>query len=178
MEGVFMLRLLSLVLILSAAPAWASSGFVVETTPTQGPTISPRGQAPAALVSFPRCPNRTTNRADLAQKMIEQILKIQSPWNNRLSSDRDNAFTLKQNRNELQVIARVDGTDYDVAASMCQDTDGIRVKLVATGFLKIQQTNYIKVRPMNAHQVHITHYDEDMRENPRKAGVFTSEARH
>lgn len=178
-----MLRLLNLIMIICAAQAWGqSSGFAGAVDPRPAPriapavTVQPRGQAPAALVSFPRCPNRSTNRADLVQKMIEQFLNIESPWDNTLASDRNNSFTLQQNRNELQVLAKVDGTPHLVAASMCLDTDGLRVKLVATGFLGIQQTNYIKVRPMNAHQVHITSY-EDGQENPRKAGIFTSQAR-
>ncbi len=185
-----MLRLLNLMIILFAAQVWASSGFLDDDAPAGPKTPAviqpaparplpppaatlPTPHAPVVTDNFPKCPNRSTKRADVVQKMIEQILGIQNPWNNTLASDRHNSFTLINNRNELQVVAKVDGTDHLVAATMCHANDGIVVKLVATGFLGIQVTNYIKVRPVNAHQVHITSF-EGNQENPDKAGIFSS----
>ena len=155
-----MLRFVFLILILFATQVWASPGDLRQT--------------PTVLLSFPKCPTATHN-ADLIEKMMEQILDIRNPWGMTLAGDKKEAFTLLKTNNELQIIDKVKGENIPVAASMCQDGDSLKVEMVAAALLNIQASNYIKLRQVNSHQVHITKIENG--EESHSAGIFTAQTK-
>lgn len=154
-----MTRLIYTFLIFCAIQTWADSGFMGSGPSIATPVPSPAPAAPAKNPNFPQCGQRKTARADLAQSMIESVLNIQNPFGRvMVGNSASNSFTLFNSRGELQVRTVIDGSAYDVAGTMCQDHDGLRVELIYdAGVFGGIVKNTIKVKPINERQVHITH---------------------